>query len=87
MPYATLIWNATATRRILWRGREIRASVVSHLAMMPAHRSVKPGIFLARTPVGAAGAHFGTAYGTTGKCHARDRHGAGHGNPLQLPGL
>lgn len=50
-------------RRILWRGREVRAGVVSHLAMMPAHRSVKPGILLSRTLVDAARGRFDVLYG------------------------
>lgn len=50
-------------RRILWRGREIRAGVVSHLAVLPDHRSVKPGIFLARSLVEAAHEHFDVLYG------------------------
>ncbi|MFA6229098.1 MAG: hypothetical protein WC617_02840 [Rhodanobacter sp.] len=50
-------------RRILWRGQEIRAGVVSHLAVLPAHRSVKPGIFLSRSLVEMARGRFDVLYG------------------------
>lgn len=50
-------------RRILWRGREIRAGVVSHLAMVPACRSVKPGLLLLRALADTARTRFDVLYG------------------------
>lgn len=50
-------------RRLLWRGQEIRAGVVSHLAVLPAHRSVKPGIILSRSLVEWAHGRFDVLYG------------------------
>lgn len=43
---ATVGTVGAGPRRILWRGHEIRAGVVSHLAILPAHRSVHSGAFL-----------------------------------------
>lgn len=36
-------------RRVLWKGREIRAAVISHLCVKSAHRSVRPALLLLRS--------------------------------------
>ncbi|KQX97330.1 hypothetical protein ASD22_08605 [Rhodanobacter sp. Root480] len=50
-------------RRILWKGREIRAGVGAHLCVTQAHRSVKPALLLLRSCVEAAHGHFDVVYG------------------------
>jgi hypothetical protein len=50
-------------RRILWRGREIRAAVLSHLCVMREHRSVKPAAMLQRAVVDACRDRFDVVYG------------------------
>ncbi|MEO7068165.1 MAG: hypothetical protein ABI114_14735 [Rhodanobacter sp.] len=50
-------------RRILWQGREIRAGVLAHLCVTPAHRSVKPALLLLRSIAQAGQGHFDVLYG------------------------
>jgi hypothetical protein len=50
-------------RRMLWQGREIRAGVFAHLAVLPEHRKVKPAIILLRSVIKASHEHFDLLYG------------------------
>jgi hypothetical protein len=50
-------------RRVLWRDREIRAGVLAHFCVKPAHRSVKPAIFMLRSMVEASRGRFDVLYG------------------------
>lgn len=63
-PTQTMVGTAgIGPRRVLWRGREIRAGVVAHLCVKPAHRSVRPAVFLLRSLVNEAKGSFDVLYG------------------------
>jgi hypothetical protein len=49
-------------RPMLWQGRPIRAAVMSHLAVLPEHRTVSPALQLARAVVAASTARFDFIY-------------------------
>lgn len=50
-------------RPMYWRGRPIRAGVVAHFAVAPAHRSLGPALILQQGLVDAARGHFDLLYG------------------------
>lgn len=54
---------AVAPRPMCAGGRRLRAGVLSHLAIHPAHRSLGPALMLIGAAVEAAGEHFDFVYG------------------------
>lgn len=54
---------AAGPRRMLWHGKEVSAGVVAHLAVLPAHRKVKPAVTMQRALVEACRGHFDLMYG------------------------
>lgn len=50
-------------RRVMWRGREIRAGVFSHLCVEKAHRKIRPAKLLIAVAVDACRRRFDLAYG------------------------
>lgn len=50
-------------RRMLWQGQEIRVCVVSHFAVLPSHRTVKPAVSMIKGIVEAAAEQFDLLYG------------------------
>jgi hypothetical protein len=49
-------------RPMLWQGREIRAAVLSHFAVLPGHRTVAPALKLGRAMVAASSDRFELLY-------------------------
>lgn len=52
-------------RPMLWQGSELRAAVISHFAVLPEHRSLKPALGLARAMMAVGREHFEFIYGLT----------------------
>src|SRR5690606_23742311 len=50
-------------RPMYWQGRRIRAGVMAHFAVAPAHRSLGPALTLQQALVDAARGHFDLLYG------------------------
>ncbi|WP_426661599.1 hypothetical protein [Rhodanobacter aciditrophus] len=71
-------------RPMLWQGRALQAAVVSHFAVLPTHRSLKPALGLARSMAAASLEHFEFAYGLTNAQGGAVCRRAGFGVPAQL---
>lgn len=52
-------------RPMFWQGRELRAAVISHFAVMPEHRSLKPALGLSQAMMAVGREHFEFIYGLT----------------------
>lgn len=64
VPDAADIGTACAgRRRMLWRGREIRAGVLVDLTVLPAHRSLGPALILQQGLIHAGGQQLDLLYG------------------------
>lgn len=72
-PFLKLLWHAptkrvvgtlgVCPRRVMWRGREIRAAVFSHLCVEKEHRKVRPAKLLVAAAIDACRGGFDLAYG------------------------
>lgn len=79
LPGDTAVGTASAgPRRMLWRGREIRAGLLVDFAVLPAHRSAGPALMLSRAMVEHGRQHFQLLYGFPNPRAAAITRRAGH---------
>jgi hypothetical protein len=57
-------------RRVLWRGREIRAGMLAHFCVMREHRRIKPAVLLIKSLVDACSGRFDVLYAMPGTPNA-----------------
>lgn len=79
VPGDSLVGSASAgPRRMLWRGREIRAGLLVDFAVDPAHRSAGPALVLARAMVEHGSQRYQLLYGFPNLRAAAITRRAGH---------
>ena len=71
-------------RRLVWRGRELRAGVLVDLAVLPQHRSLGPALMLQQGLIAAAGEALDVLYGFPNPKAAPVFKRIGYAQPAQL---
>lgn len=51
-----------APRRVFWKGREIRAGMLSHFCVVAEHRKMRPPMFLFKSTIDACRGHYDVLY-------------------------